>query len=139
MAGAYSIGGLEPGAINRAFAMVAALAPEITPTDWEDFARQAEGRQIAILEDSMGYHRGICIYAVADADKEPIVEALLFAALSAVDRRGIARAMLDFLRAEARRAGSRMIHFRTLSGEALADYLRGAPPQAADGVMLLVD
>jgi hypothetical protein len=134
----YSTARLEADGIDQAFVLVAALAPNITSANWRDFVRQVDGHRIALLRDGEGYSRGICIYAIVQENGMVTLEALLFAALSAVDRRGIAGAMLEFLKSEARQAGSRMIHFRTLSATALADYLRGELPATVDGVRMLV-
>jgi len=121
----YSTMPLSPKTMERAFALVAGIAPDVTLELWQSFASRRE-HFVAVTENGDGYLRGLCIYAVANVtDERPVIEAMLFAALAAVNRRAVARTMLEFIKSEARRVGSETIRFRTPSAEDLALLLSG--------------
>ena len=141
---AYTAAYLSAADVDRAYALIAALAPDLTAEEWRAFCRTGTvagappGDRIIVATDPLGYVRGICVCAPAGDAGGRALEVPLFAPLSAADAPGVADALLDGLRRIARRDACATIHFRPLGAEDRTGYLRGEVYGDAPGVVMLV-
>jgi hypothetical protein len=133
MAQSYGVNYLAGPHVDRAYALIAALAPDVEVEEWRRFCaatlksdERADGNHVIVAIDPVGYLKGICVFAArSDISQKRYLDVPLFAPLSAVDAGGVATALLGFLRQAAGAMGCGAIRFRTLEPDDWSAYLAG--------------
>jgi hypothetical protein len=143
---AYATDYLHAEQIDRAFVLITAFAPAVEASEWRRFclaspsASAVDGRhRIAVVENPIGHLKGIAAFAACIEDPaDRWLDVPVFAPLSAADGAGVTKAMLDFLRGEARRHNCSTIRFGSLEPDAWHQYIAGAMPVGSQGITLPV-
>ena len=134
----YDVGGLDAADVHRAYAVIQHVIPGIDLEEWKALTATAASRHDWLtVTDARGYIRGLCyVFTREHPVRGSQLEVPIFAAVSLVDKHGVARQLFELAKSRAKQAGVETIHFWAAGStdwESL-EKLREAAPWD-DGVM----
>ncbi|MBD9649904.1 hypothetical protein IB267_16215 [Ensifer sp. ENS09] len=124
MACAYAVAPIKASQVERAYCLIGAVGYDVDPCAWRQVCAAALMRrhpspfvkEIAVVEDSLGYIRGIAILRVRHHERlGRHLSVPVFVVASAGDPRGVCDALLEYLRLAAFNRHCRAIHVASLA------------------------
>ncbi|WDZ81522.1 hypothetical protein PWG15_34835 (plasmid) [Ensifer adhaerens] len=144
MASAYAVAPIKAAQIERAYCLIGAAGCDIDLDAWRQICTAALMRkypspfveEIAVVENSLGYIRGIAILRARHNERRGrYLSVPVFAIASAGDARGVCDALLRYLRARALDRHCGAIHIASFEPRRWP-AANGAPDREADGVFI---
>ncbi|WP_158693388.1 hypothetical protein [Neorhizobium alkalisoli] len=134
----YDVGGLDAADVHRAYAVIQHVMPGLDLEAWKTLTATVDARHDWLtVMDAHGYIRGLCyVFTREHPVRGSQMEVPIFASVSLVDKRGVARELFELAKSRARQAGVETIHFWSAGSanwESLMKLREAAPWD--DGVM----
>lgn len=134
----YDVGGLDAADVHRAYAVIQHVMPGLDLEAWKMLTATVDARHDwLIVTDAHGYIRGLCyVFTREHPARGSQLEVPIFAAVSLVDKHGVARELFELAKFRAKQAGAETIHFWSAGSgnwENLVKLREAAPWD--DGVM----
>ncbi|SCW87605.1 hypothetical protein SAMN02927900_05980 [Rhizobium mongolense subsp. loessense] len=114
--GSYEIDILRPHLVDCAYLLVQAVVPTLTLAEWQQTVKSfLKLEKVVTATDRQGVVRGLCIYCIRDHEVVgKLLDVPFLVAASAADDEGVARALLNHVKAVANSARCASIRIWTL-------------------------
>jgi hypothetical protein len=115
----YTVKPIGPDSVDRAYPLMRAVAPDLSPQEWRRFCRDGGQREETVLAiNSKGYVKGLCIFGIRDhRHYGRLLDVPVFVVASAADAEGVGAELLQFLEATRDSEACSGVRFWNMGGE----------------------